>query len=244
TASLNEIVWRHEALRTTFTAVNGQPSQQIATNVTISLPLEDLQNVPAERREAEIARLTAHEARKPFDLQSGSMLRGCLLKLAPAEHRLILTMHHIASDGWSRRVLLNELSLLYADFLARERPSLDPLPIQYANFAVWQRKWLQEERLNKQLNYWKKQLADAPPRLELPTDFPRPATQAYRGKHLSLKVDAVLLEAMKRVSQQAGATLFMTLLAAFNVLLHRYSRQEDIVSVPPLPTAPAPKLKS
>jgi amino acid adenylation domain-containing protein len=234
TASLNEIVQRHEALRTTFTAVNGQPSQKIISNVEVTLPLQDLQKMPPEQQAAEVAYITAEKTRQPFDLSKGPLLRACLLRLAPQEHRLILTMHHTASDGWSRGVLLNELSLLYADFLVGKRPSLDPLPIQYADFAVWQRKWLQGERLNKQLAYWKNQLAGAPPRLELPTDFPRPATQAYRGKHLSLKIDSVLYEGMKRVSQQAGATLFMTLLAAFNLLLHRYSRQEDIVVGSPI----------
>ncbi|WP_420630848.1 non-ribosomal peptide synthetase [Candidatus Leptofilum sp.] len=234
TASLNEIVQRHEALRTTFTAVNGQPAQQVTENVTITVPVEDLQSLPTEQREAEIARLTADETRRPFDLTTDSLLRACLLKLAPNEHRLILTMHHIASDGWSRGVLLNELSVLYKDFLAGERSSLTPLPIQYADFAVWQRDYLQGERLQKQLTYWKNLLADAPPRLELPTDFPRPAVQEYRGNHLPLQINQTLYEELKRVSQEAGATLFMTLLTAFNVLLYRYSRQEDIVVGSPI----------
>ena len=234
TASLNEIVQRHEALRTRFTTVNGQPSQQIANDVTVSVPLKDLQHAPADQREIEMAKLTAAETRRPFDLSQDPLLRACLLKLAPDEHRLILTMHHIASDGWSRGVLLNELSVLYKDFLSGKRPSLDPLPIQYADFAVWQRKHLAGERLQKQLTYWKNQLADAPPRLELPTDFPRPAVQQYRGNHLPLKIDQTLYEELKRVSQQTGTTLFMTLLAAFNVLLYRYSRQEDIVVGSPI----------
>ena len=234
TASLNEIVQRHEALRTTFTAVNGQAAQQVASNVRVPLPLEDLQSVPTGRREAEIARLTAAETRRPFDLSQGPLLRAGLLRLAPTEHRLILTMHHIASDGWSRGVLLRELSLLYQDFLAGERPSLDPLPIQYSDFAIWQREYLAGDRLNKQLAYWKNQLAGAPPRLELPTDFPRPAVQAYRGNHLPLTIHKTLYEAMKRVSQQTSTTLFMTLLAAFNVLLYRYSRHEDIVVGSPI----------
>ena len=234
TASLNEIVRRHEALRTHFAAVNGQPSQQIANDVTVSVPLEDLQHTPADQREIEMAKLTAAETRRPFDLSQDSLLRACLLKLAPDEHRLILTMHHIASDGWSRGVLLNELSVLYKDFLSGKRPSLDPLPIQYADFAVWQRKHLAGERLAKQLTYWKNQLAGAPPRLELPADFPRPAGQQYRGNHLPLQIDQTLYEELKRVSQQAGTTLFMTLLAAFNVLLYRYSRQEDIVVGSPI----------
>lgn len=234
TASLNEIVQRHEALRTTFTAVNGQPSQQVSNGVTITVPVEDLQSVPAGQRETEITRLTADETRRPFDLTTGPMLRARLLKLAPNDHRLILTMHHIASDGWSRGVLLRELSALYQDFLAGERPSLAPLPIQYADFAVWQREHLAGERLEKQLNYWKDQLAGAPPRLELPTDFPRPAVQAYRGNHLPVKIDQMLYEELKRVSQEAGTTLFMTLLAAFNVLLYRYSRQEDIIVGSPI----------
>lgn len=233
-ASLNEIVQRHEALRTTFTAVNGQPSQQVAENAMISVPVNDLQSVPVAQREAEITRLTAAETRRPFDLTKGPMLRACLLKLAPNKHRLILTMHHIASDGWSRGVLLHELSVLYKDFLNGERPSLDPLPIQYADFAVWQRDYLAGERLDKQLAYWKNQLAGAPPRLELPTDFPRPAVQAYRGNHLPVKIDQALYEELKRVSHEAGTTLFMTLLAAFNVLLYRYSRQDDIVVGSPI----------
>ena len=234
TFSLNEIVQRHEALRTTFLTINGQPSQHVADDVAITLPVEDLQSMLPAQRENEVARLTADETRRPFDLTQGPLLRACLLKLAPAKHRLILTMHHIASDGWSRSVLLNELSILYKDFLNGKRPSLEPLPIQYADFAVWQREHLAGERLNKQLNYWKNQLAGAPPRLELPTDFPRPAVQAYRGHHLPLKIDQTVYEVLKRISQQAGTTLFMTLFAAFNVLLYRYSRQEDIVVGSPI----------
>ncbi len=233
-ASLNAVVQRHEALRTTFASVNGQPTQQVNADVKITVPVEDLQSVPADRRESEIARLTAEETRRPFDLTQGPMLRACLLRLAPGEHRLILTMHHIASDGWSRGVLLDELSALYKDFLAGKRPSLDPLPVQYADFAVWQREYLAGDRLEKQLAYWKNQLAGAPPRLELPTDFPRPAVQAYRGTHLPVKIDQTLYEELKRLSQEAGTTLFMTLLAAFNVLLFRYSRQEDIVIGSPI----------
>ncbi|WP_420643178.1 non-ribosomal peptide synthetase [Candidatus Leptofilum sp.] len=257
TASLNEIVQRHEALRTTFTAVKGQPSQQVTDEVTISVPVEDLQGLPTAQREAEIAKLTAVETRRPFNLTTDPLLRACLLKLAPDKHRLILTMHHIASDGWSRGVLLNELSVLYKDFVSTHSPLLipppegeeivpsppgrglgrgflTPLPIQYADFAVWQRDYLRGERLQKQLTYWKNQLAGAPPRLELPTDFPRPAVQEYRGQRLPLTIDPALVEAMKQVSQRAGTTLFMTLFAAFNVLLHRYSRQEDIVVGSPI----------
>lgn len=242
TASLNEIVQRHEALRTTFTAVNGQPAQQVQKDVAITVPVEDLQGLPTEQRKAEIAKLTATETRRPFNFSQDPFLRACLLKLAPDEHHLVLTMHHIASDGWSKGVLLNELSLLYQDFLAGERllrqaqdkPSLEPLPIQYADFAVWQREYLAGERLTRQLNYWKKQLAGAPPRLELPTDFPRPAVQAYKGKRMPLKVDQALVEAIQHVGQQVGATLFMTLFAAFNVLLYCYSRQEDIVVGSPI----------
>ena len=216
TASLNEIMQRHESLRTRFTAVNGQPSQQIATDVTITVPVEDLQSLPTEQRETKIAELTAAETRRPFDLTQGQLLRACLLKLSDKEHRLILTKHHIASDGWSRGVLLQELSVLYKDFLHGEQLSLAPLPIQYADFAIWQRDHLAGERLAKQLTYWKNQLAGAPPRLELPTDYPRPAVQAYQGRRLPLTIDQTLYEAMKQVSQQAGTTLFMTLFAAFN----------------------------
>ena len=234
TASLNEIVQRHEALRTTFTAVNGQPSQQVNNQVSITVPVNDLQGLSTEQCKSEIAKLTAAETRRPFDLTTGPLLRAKLLKLAPREHRLILTMHHIASDGWSRGVLLNELSVLYKDFLNGERPSLDALPIQYADFAVWQRDYLSGERLEKQQSYWKNQLAGAPPRLELPTDFPRPAVQEYRGNHLPVAINQTLYEELKRVSQEAGTTLFMTLFAAFNVLLHRYSRQDEIVIGSPI----------
>jgi len=215
--SLNEIVQRHEVLRTTFAIVEGQPVQVIAPTLTLTLPVVDPSNLPETEREAEARRLATEEARRPFDLARGPLLRTTLLRLGEEEHVLLLTMHHTVSDGWSMGVLYRELSALY-EALSKGKPSpLPELPIQYADFAVWQRQWLQGGDLEAQLSYWKKQLAGFPSLLNLPTDRPRPAIQTYRGAHQSTMLPWALLESLKTLSSQERATLFMTLLAAFKL---------------------------
>ena len=227
--SLNEMVHRHESLRTTFLVAEGQPIQVIAPRLTINLPVIDLSSRPVNERHAEALRLATEEALRPFDLSRGPLLRVTLLRLDQQEHVLLLTIHHIVSDGWSTAVLFRELSALYAAFSTGKLATLPELPIQYADFAAWQREWLQGEVLKEQLSYWKKQLAGSPARLELPTDRPRPVVQAYRGARQSVALSQASSERLKILTRDENASLFMTLLAAFQTLLQRYTGQEDIV---------------
>ena len=232
--SLIEIISRHEALRTTFVMGSKQPMQVIAPQQAITLTIVDLQDLKADDRETEVQRLALAEAKHPFDLTTGPLLRVSLLQLNKAENILLLTMHHIAGDAWSMGVLVGELATLYESFVRGKQPQLPELPIQYADFAVWQRQWLQAEVLKTQLAYWKQQLDGAPASLNLPTDRPRPPVQTFLGETTSFVLSAELSEAIKTLSRQEGVTLFMTLLAAFKVLLYRYSGTGDIVVGSPI----------
>jgi amino acid adenylation domain-containing protein len=229
--ALNEIVRRHESLRTSFESLGGLPVQVIAPVETCdnrSLPVVDLSAVSADEREARVRELAIEEARTPFGLSAGPLLRAKLLRLADDDHVALLTLHHIVSDGWSMGVLINEVAALYRAFANGEPSPLPDLPVQYADFAAWQRNWLQDEELEKQLAYWKDQLAGAPPLLELPTDRPRPAVQSSNGATYSFVLPKELSASLKALGQQEGVTLFMTLLAAWQVLLARYSGQTDL----------------
>jgi amino acid adenylation domain-containing protein len=226
--SLNEIVRRHESLRTTFKMVDGYPAQVIAPSLHVNLPVIDLSHLPEEEREAEAARLAQEEAQLPFNLSEGPLLRARLLRLGEEDHLLLLTLHHIVTDGWSMGVLFEELAKLYEAYSTQQPSSLPELPLQYADFAVWQRGWLQGELLEQHLNYWKRQLADIPA-LKLPTDYVRPAISTYTGARTPLSFSAELTERLRKLSRSEGVTLFMTLLAAFKALLHRYTGQSDIV---------------
>ncbi len=226
--SLNALIERHEMLRTRIVTVEGRPHQVIAPSLSLRLPVIDLAGLPATEREAEVLRLAHAESQQPFDLAEGPLFRVKLIRLAEDEHVTLFTLHHIIADGWSMGVLLREMALLYNAF-RHERPSpLPPLPIQYVDFAAWQREWLKGEVLERQLAYWKQQLAGSPPLLELPTDRPRPAVYSFRGAQLHLLLPKELTERLQALSRQAGTTLFMTLLAGFQVLLSRYSNQKDI----------------
>jgi amino acid adenylation domain-containing protein len=226
--AFREIVRRHEALRTTFAIIADQPSQVIASAGTFALRVRDLGDQLGEAREAEAQRLAIEEARQPFDLARGPMLRVLLLRLAPADHILVITIHHIASDGWSVGVLTRELAALY-DAYHDGRPSpLGELPIQYADFAAWQRAWLQGEVLEQQLAYWRTQLSDAPA-LQLPTDHPRPIEQTYVGATRRFTLAPAMVEALRALTRREGLTLATVILAAFKVVLHRYTGQCDIV---------------
>ncbi|MEH2313988.1 MAG: amino acid adenylation domain-containing protein [Nostoc sp.] len=232
--SFNEILHRHEVLRTTFSTVEGQPVQVIAPTLALKLPVVDLQKLPDADREKEVLRLATKEAQMPFNLVEGSLLRCTLLRLDEAEYVLLFTMHHIISDGWSKGILIREIATLYKAFSTGEFSPLAELAIQYADFAAWQRKWLQGDVLQSQISYWKKQLEGAPSVLELPTDHPRSAVQTFQGASYSFELSVELSQALKKLSQQQGTTLFMTLLAAFQTLLWRYTGQEDIVVGSPI----------
>nr|BDT35424.1 non-ribosomal peptide synthetase [Myxococcus sp. MH1] len=226
--ALDALMARHESLRTSFALHDGQPFQLIAPSLPLPLTCVDLRQVPVDEREERLTQLSEEAARLPFDLSQGPLIRAALLRADDRKHILLLTMHHIVSDGWSMDVLFRELNALYTAFTRDEPSPLSALPIQYADFAVWQRQWLQGERLDAQLSYWKEQLAGAPPFLPLPTDFPRPAIQTFRGAVARRTLPLSLLDSLKRLSRKEGTTLFMTLLAGFQVLLRRYSGQTDI----------------
>lgn len=225
--ALTEIIRRHEALRTVFTSREGRPYQVIEPPAPILLPTIDLTGLPASERESEARRHVRELARQPWDLTRGPLLRARLLQLGPSDHLLALTMHHIITDGWSMAVFAQELGALYGAFGQGHSSPLLELPLQYADYALWQRQWLQGETLDQQLTYWKDKLAGAPV-LELPTDRPRPAVQRYRAARQTFEVPLETTEKLQSLSNDEGATLFMTLLAAFQVLLARYSGQEDI----------------
>ncbi len=232
-AALGEIVRRHESLRTTFTASeSGEAMQVVAPASPPALPLIDLTALATEPRTAESGRLAGVEARAPFDLERGPLLRARLLRLQQGEeeteHVLLATLHHIVSDGWSQGLLIGELAALYGAFAAGRSSSLPELTLQYPDFAAWQRDWLRGEVLEAQLAYWRRQLAGAPALLELPTDRPRPALQGSGGGSVALDLPAGLEEAVAALSRREGASPFMVLLAAFQALLGRVSGQEDV----------------
>ena len=233
-AALTEIMRRHESLRTTFLTVKGRPLQIIVEPKPVTIPLTDLSELNEDQRGDEAQRLALKESRTPFDLSQGPLFRITLLRLAEQDHVALFTMHHIISDGWSMGVLVSEVAKLYEAFLNGEDSGLSEPSIQYADYAVWQREWLEEEVLQRQKAYWKQQLAGSPPVLNLPTDRPRPPVQTFRGASQTLVFTEELSDALKDLSLREGATLFMTLLAAFNTLLYRYSGQEDILVGTPI----------
>ncbi|MFB1479128.1 non-ribosomal peptide synthase/polyketide synthase, partial [Corallococcus sp. RDP092CA] len=226
--TLQEIVARHESLRTTFREDNGQAVQIIHAASRMELPVVELSSVDEADREAETQRRVDEEALRPFELSTGPLVRARLLKLGEAKHVLVVTMHHIVSDGWSLGVLVREMAALYEAFATGRTPSLPELSVQYADFAQWQREWLLGGALEEQVGYWKQRLAGAPALLELPTDFARPAVQTYRGATVPVKVGAELSRALGALAKQEGVTPYMLLLAAFQVLLSRYSGQDDV----------------
>jgi amino acid adenylation domain-containing protein len=224
--SLGEVVRRHEALRTRFAAIDGQPVQVIAPEATIPLLIEDLTSVPEADRAAEALRRARDEGRRPFDLARGPLLRARLWRLGPLDHIVAITMHHIVSDGWSMGILIRELGQLYSSLSTGHQSPFSALPIQYADFAAWQRRWLEGGVLKHQLEYWKTEMAGVPV-LDLPTDRPRTSVMSNRGADWPFDLSKPLVDAVRALGRQEEATLFMTLCAAFEVLLHRYSGQDD-----------------
>ncbi|HSF41300.1 MAG TPA: non-ribosomal peptide synthase/polyketide synthase [Thermoanaerobaculia bacterium] len=241
-AALSEAARRHEALRTTFRAVDGVPCQWIAPPSPVDLPVIDLADLPEEARREEAARLADREARRPFDLFAGPLLRAVLLRLAGREHTALVTVHHIVSDGWSTGVLVHELAVLYEAFAAGSPPPLPELPVQYADFAVWQRIWLQGDALKAELAWWTDRLAGAPRVLELPADRPRPVLPSHRGRHLPVGLDAEVARALRELSRRRGVTLFMTVKAGFDALLSRYTGETDLLVGSPVANRSRPEL--
>jgi surfactin family lipopeptide synthetase A len=228
--SFNEIIRRHEAWRTTFPVIDGQPVQKIEAPFEIKLPLIDLRELPLPQREAEATRIATEDAREPFDLEHGPLLRAKLVRLEEEEYRLFVTLHHLIFDGFSGyRVFLPELVAGYEAFSQGKPLVLPDLPYQFADYAQWQKEWESGEILPRQMEYWKHQLAGDLPSLQLPIARTRSAVPSFRGAMRTLGLSAELSDALRRVSREEGVTLYMTLLAAFNVLLHRYSAQEDIL---------------
>ena len=231
--SLHAVVARHESLRTTFKRVDGRPMQIIGES-QVQLMRVDLTDTDADSGQAEVERLIAAEARHPFDLTAGPLVRAGLIRLAEDAHILLVNIHHIISDGWSIGVLIDELAAHYTAFVNGEAPQLPALSIQYADFAHWQRQWLAGDVMARQLAYWENQLAGIPPTLDLVTDWPRPAVQQFQGAHYPFRLPKALSDQVKQLSLEEEVTLFMTLLASFNVMLMRYSGQSDIVVGSPI----------
>jgi hypothetical protein len=232
--SFGEIVRRHETLRTTLPMMNGHPLQLIAPAEPVKLPPVDLSELSEAEQALKLERLSLTEAQKPFDLEHGPLWRILLLRFSPTDHVVLLTMHHIISDGWSMGLLTKEMGLLYEATLKGEQSPLEELPIQYADYAAWQRQWLQGDVLDTQLTYWKAQLEEFPPELRLPSDRPRPTVESYQRKDLKFEISKPVSDRLKSLSRHEGVTLFMTLLAAFKTLLYRYTRQDDILVGTPI----------
>ncbi|NEP31533.1 non-ribosomal peptide synthetase [Moorena sp. SIO3B2] len=232
--ALSEIISRHEVIRTSFSTINGTPTQVIHPDSTININVVDLQQYPEPERETILQQLVQQEATTPFDLEIAPLIRCKLWQLDTSEYVLVLTMHHIVSDGWSSGILIEELSSLYQAFCVGAPSPLPELPIQYADFALWQRQWLSGEINETQINYWKQALEDAPELLQLPTDRPRPHVMSYQGSSESFTLTAELTQKLQQLSRNAGSTLFMTLQAAFATLLYRYSGQFDILIGSPI----------
>jgi amino acid adenylation domain-containing protein len=242
--SVNEIVRRHEALRTTFTTVDGNPLPVSSSELTVGLRVIDLTSVPAKEREARGQELLHAEASAPFDLTQGPLIRTTLLRLNEQQDIFLVVLHHIVSDGWSLVLFFQELSAIYEAFSRGEESPLPKLEIQYADYAVWQRDWLQGGVLQTQLNYWLEKLGGEIPALELPSDRSRPAVQTFNGARKWLVLPETLTDAVLALSQREGATLFITMLAAFKVLLYRYTGQEDVIVGSPIANRPQSETES
>jgi amino acid adenylation domain-containing protein len=226
--SINEIIRRHEVLRTTFTSIDGQPLQVITPDIQLKIPIVDLQKLTESEQKAEIEHLSIKDFQLPFDFTQAPLLRCKILQLDTQEYILLFTIHHIVFDGWSTGILIKELAALYSAFSQNQTSSLPALPIQYADFAVWQRQHLQGERRETLLTYWKQQLGNLPV-LQLPTTRPRAEVKTNRGDNHTFLIPTTISQQLKQLSQQENVTLFMTLLTSFKILLQRYSNQDDIV---------------
>jgi amino acid adenylation domain-containing protein len=238
-ATLDRLIARHENLRTTFIIVDGEPAQSIAPpGIGFALAAQDLDGLDAPAQDAAVKTLSAEEARAPFDLSAGPLIRGRLLRLSAQDHVLLITQHHIVSDAWSLGILVKEVSALYTALSQGQPDPLPPLPIQYVDYAVWQRQWLRDDALREQLAFWRGHLAGAPALLELPTDRARPVVQQHAGDRVTLRLPSTLAAALHDLSQRHGTTLFMTLLAGWSTLMSRLSGQDDVVIGTPVANRP------
>ena len=227
--ALAELVWRHESLRTTFAIVNSEPVQVIGASGLVDFAFLDANSFASEDRETEAFKLLNEEAQRPFDLEAGPLMRVVVVQLSEEVYLALLNLHHIISDAWSRSVLVRDLSVLYQDFLQGRASSLPQLAVQYADYAQWQREWLQGTVLEEQLAYWREQLGDNAHVLQLPIDRPRPAVQTYNGAVLPYQIEPEVVRKLQALGKRENATLFMVLLAAFKALLYRHTGQSDIV---------------
>jgi amino acid adenylation domain-containing protein len=232
--SINEVIRRHEVLRTTFPSVEGQPCQAIAPSLVLTLPVVDLRNYSEPDRQEQYRKLADEEARYLFDLAQGPLLRATLFRMHDQKSILLLNVQHIVMDGWSMMIFLNELGVLYQAFVLGKASPLPELPIQYADFAIWQRQWLQGELLRSQVDYWKEKLGTEKSDLELPLDYSRPPIQTFHGGSLKFQLPRSLSRAIKGLCEQASATLFMLLITALKVLLQRYTGQNDVIVGTPI----------
>ncbi|EGH29160.1 amino acid adenylation, partial [Pseudomonas syringae pv. japonica str. M301072] len=217
--ALNELIMRHEILRTTFASVDGEPRQLVHPAMPLVMPGVDLRDLSPTARDAHVSMAVEQEAKAPFDLASGPLLRASLLRLADEEYLWLYSVHHIIADGWSMGVILQEVTTVYGDFLRGQASSLAPLAVQYADYACWQQQRLSDEALAGQLDFWKRTLADAPPLLDMPADRPRPTVQRYVGATFSSTVDGTTLRALNALARQTQGTLFNVLIGALSVLL-------------------------
>lgn len=232
--ALTALSERHETLRTAFPMVDGEPVQVIHPVASVPLSVQDLTTIPESSREDELRRIIHSNTRQFFDLAKSPLWRVHLVRRALQDYVFLMIFHHIITDGWSMGIVFKELNALYDAYSTGRTPSLSRLPLQYADFSIWQRQWLQGDVLNRQLSYWRKQLAEPPTSLDLPTDLARPSRQTYRGKKIAFTLPPGLTQALKTLSQQEGVTLFMTMLAAFQLLMARYSGQKDILTGTPI----------
>jgi amino acid adenylation domain-containing protein len=227
--SINEMIRRHEPLRTTFSEVNGDPIQVIAKELQCKMTVIELDHIPFKQKEERAVELLLEDAKMPFDLTKGPLIRAKLIRLGQEDHFFMLNIHHIVSDGWSTGVLYRELETLYEAYLKGESSPLQELQIQYADYTLWQNEWLKGEEMDRQLSYWKEKLSGELPVLQLPWDFPRPNHQTFRGKSISFTISPFLTSSLKKLSQREGVSLYMTLLSAFKTLLYRYTGQGDLI---------------
>ncbi|MEW6738012.1 MAG: condensation domain-containing protein, partial [Acidobacteriota bacterium] len=242
--SINEIIRRHEVLRTSFAEVDGKPIQIITSSLKLALPVIDLSQLDETIQELEIQRLANEEKNRSFDLAQGPLVRATLLHINEKEHGFLCSMHHIVSDGWSTGLMIHEFALLYEAFSCGKSSPLPELTIQYADFAIWQREWLSGKVLATKLDYWKRQLSNATPILALPTDRPRTASHFFQGNVHSIILSQQLSYELKSICQHEEVTMFMTLLAAFKLLLYRYSFQEDILVGTPIAGRNYPEIEN